>query len=109
MSAEPPFDFVISNPPYVSEAEFNELDTQVRDHEPSVALLAGEHGTDVIARLIPQAADRLAVGGWLIMEISPMIKQRVLDLVTSDGRYATPNTVRDLAQLARVVVVQKKG
>ncbi|MEA1951651.1 MAG: peptide chain release factor N(5)-glutamine methyltransferase, partial [Planctomycetota bacterium] len=53
------FDFVASNPPYISQAEMAELAPDVRDHEPHGALLGGERGTEVIERLLPQAVERL--------------------------------------------------
>ena len=61
-AAVPPerkFDFIASNPPYVSEAELAQLVKSVKDFEPRTALIAGPRGTEVIERLIPQAAERL--------------------------------------------------
>ena len=104
---EPVFDFVLSNPPYIMTSEYAELDSHVKDHEPKLALEAGEFGTDVIEKLIPQSAERLKPGGWLMMEISPMIASRVNDLIISDGRYGEPHTTKDLSQLARVVSAQR--
>lgn len=101
------FDFVVSNPPYVSEAEFAELADDVREHEPSLALKAGPDGTDVIARLIPQAAERLHAGGWLLMEISPMIADQVQALFRDDGRFAEPSVIRDTNRHARVIAAAR--
>jgi release factor glutamine methyltransferase len=101
------FNFIVSNPPYVSETELQQLAGDVRDHEPHTALVAGPHGTEVIRRLIPQAAQRLVAGGWLIMEISPMIEETVLELLADDGRFAQPRTIKDLAQLPRVISAQR--
>jgi len=106
---ERPFDYVVSNPPYVSESEYAELDPGIRDHEPQLALLAGPTGTDVIRRLIPAAAERLNPGGWLLFEISPMIAAEVRQLVTADGRFDPPIVDKDLAGLERVVCVRKSG
>ncbi len=97
------FDFVLSNPPYVSESEYAELDPQVRDHEPKLALCSGSHGTDHIERLVPQAAHHLAEDGSLIMEISPMIKDRVEGILASDGHFGSPHITNDLAKLARII------
>lgn len=97
------FDFVVSNPPYVSEAEYAQLETDVREYEPRDALVAGPQGTEVIGRLIPQAAQRLKPGGWLLMEISPMIEQKVRRRLEEDLRFAEPSLVHDLAGHARVV------
>ena len=101
-------DFVVSNPPYISQSEYANLPASVRDFEPRQALLAGEAGTEVIQRLIPQAADHLKEGGWLLLEISPMIESDVCGLIDADGRFESPQTVRDLAGLERVVKAQKR-
>ena len=97
------FDFIVSNPPYVSQAEYAQLARDVKDHEPPQALIAGELGTEVIARLIGQAAQRLKPGGWLLLEISPMIEQSVHKLLSSDGRFADLQTIPDLAGHVRVM------
>jgi len=100
-------DFVISNPPYVSENEYHELDASVRQHEPREALVGGPTGTEVIARLIPQSAQRLKSGGWLIMEISPMIANNVADLFRINERFQDVELIKDLAQHPRVVKARK--
>ncbi|MGH9476203.1 MAG: peptide chain release factor N(5)-glutamine methyltransferase [Terriglobales bacterium] len=64
-----PFDLVVSNPPYVAEAELAALQPEVRAHEPRLALVAGPAGTEIFARLIPQAAAALRPGGWLVLEL----------------------------------------
>lgn len=103
-----PFDIVVSNPPYVSAAELVALAPEVRNHEPHLALVGGEAGTEVIARLIPQAAERLVAGGWLTMEISPMIEAQVRDLLATDGRWESTRVIKDLAQLARIVEARRR-
>jgi len=110
-SAVPPeqrFDFVVSNPPYVSEAELETLIPEVRKFEPRVALLAGQRGTEVIESLLPQAAERLHPGGHLLVEISPMIHDAARALFEADGRYELGPTVKDLARLPRVVRARRK-
>jgi release factor glutamine methyltransferase len=104
-----PFDFIVSNPPYVSEAEFEQLAPDVRLHEPRVALLAGATGVEVIARLVPQAAQRLVAGGWLILEISPMIEPRVSELLAEHGGFQEPRRIQDLAHLPRVIACRRVG
>ena len=107
LPAAPTFDAIASNPPYVSAAEMEKLPRDVRDFEPHLALLGGERGTEVIARLIPQAAERLIPGGSLLLEISPMIHKDVCELLAADGRFAASSTVKDLAGLPRVVCAQR--
>ena len=108
LAADPTFAVIASNPPYIGESEIGTLSPSVIQHEPRGALIAGPTGTEVIERLIPQAAERLLAGGWLILEVSPLIASRVVELFAADGRF-TPATVgKDLAGLARVVQARRK-
>ncbi|OHB81966.1 MAG: protein-(glutamine-N5) methyltransferase, release factor-specific [Planctomycetes bacterium RBG_16_64_12] len=110
-SAVPPqrrFDFVVSNPPYVSEAEIASLPRDVREFEPRQALVAGPCGTEVIESLVPQAAERLNPGGHLLLEINPALHDAVQALLEADGRFEPGPTVKDLARLPRVVQAKRK-
>jgi release factor glutamine methyltransferase len=60
------FDLVASNPPYVATNEAHIPDPEVVDHDPEIALFAGEDGLDVI-RLVEQAARRLLKPGGLVV------------------------------------------
>ena len=106
--AEPNWDLIVSNPPYVSTSEFETLNSEVRDFEPHLALLAGPDGDEVIRRLVPQAAQRLAPGGWLLLEISPMLASAVAELVGSDGHFDQPQTIKDPAGHARVITARRR-
>jgi len=101
------FDFVVANLPYVKASEFEELAADVRQFEPKLALVAGERGTELIERLIPQAAERLAPGGWLLLEIGPAIDDDVRRLVAAEPAFELSSTSKDLAGLARVVQARK--
>jgi release factor glutamine methyltransferase len=105
--ADQRFAIIASNPPYVSEAEYAALAPEVRDHEPRTALVAGPTGTEVIERLLPQAAARLKPGGALLLEISPMLQQRVETLVASSGDWQLSPTIKDLAGHARIIVAKR--
>jgi release factor glutamine methyltransferase len=101
------FDLIVSNLPYIGLEEEATLASQVRDHEPRLALFAGPTGTEIIARLIPQAAVRLKGGGYLLMEVSPLIASAVLDLVHQSRSFEPPTILKDLAGLARVVQARR--
>jgi release factor glutamine methyltransferase len=101
---QPGFDFVVSNPPYVGESEEDEVQLEVRAHEPRQAVFAGPSGAEVIQRLIPQAESVLNPEGWLVMEISGTIAGRVEELLKGWDKVSI---VRDLQQIPRVVVAQK--
>lgn len=103
LPAEPAFDIICSNPPYVSQSEYDELPAEVRDHEPRGALLAGEKGTEIIARLVTEAAPRIIPGGRLIIELSPMIADAVRQIVKEHGGYGEAKFVKDLAGHRRVI------
>jgi release factor glutamine methyltransferase len=102
------FDFVASNPPYVSSAEFAKLPATVKNFEPRQALEAGPQGTEVIDRLIPAAAERLNPGGWLLIEISPMIEPAVKELLSREQSLEPAATLKDLAGLPRVMQAKKR-
>ncbi len=97
------FDFIVSNPPYVTTAELAALSPDVRNFEPYRALAAGQQGVDVIERLIRQAGDRLHGGGHLLFEVSPTVHDAARSLLESDERFTPGETIKDLARLPRVV------
>ena len=101
------FDFIVSNPPYVTTNELMNLEPTVRDHEPHLALDGGPEGTNVIEKILAVAPERLADGGELLIEISPMIAQRVEDLVSAAPGLEFVATLKDLSQLARVTHARK--
>jgi release factor glutamine methyltransferase len=97
------FDFVISNPPYVSDLDKNSLQPEVRDFEPHAALFAGPTGFDVIERLIPQAQRVLKHGGWLVMEIGLGQDARLKELLRG---WSHIQFVPDLQSIPRVAMAQ---
>jgi release factor glutamine methyltransferase len=94
------FDFVVSNPPYVGESEEDQVQLEVRKFEPRSAVFAGPKGTEVIARLIPQAYEALKPGGWLVMEISGTIAESVQKLLASWEEVVFTNDLQGIARIA---------
>ena len=105
----PTFHVIVSNPPYIATDEMAALPIDVKNHEPRLALEAGPKGTEIIERLIPEAAERLSRGGWLLIEISPMIEAAVHALFAADGRFEKSITVKDLAGHARIVKARRRA
>jgi release factor glutamine methyltransferase len=97
------FDYILSNPPYISTSEMAELSPDIHEQEPHVALHAGEGGIDVATLLIEQAALRLKPGGVFLVEVSPMIAAQVEQLVRNQPDFELKPTLRDLAGHPRVV------
>lgn len=100
---EDPFDFVISNPPYIPTADIHALEVGVRDYEPHQALDGGPDGLDVVRRLIAQSAAVLKPGGHLILEIGTAQEEPVRALIEAQPIFALAPTIRDHAQHPRVI------
>jgi len=98
------FDLIVSNPPYVGESEEDTVQLEVRKFEPRSAVFAGPAGTEVIERLIPQAVVALRPGGWLVMEISGTIADRVQALLRG---WDDIQVTKDLQSIPRVVRARK--
>jgi release factor glutamine methyltransferase len=94
------FDFVISNPPYVGEAEEDSVQLEVRKFEPRSAVFAGPTGVEVIERLVPQARAALRPGGWLVFEISGTIADRVRGLLSGWDAVEVRNDLQGIARVA---------
>jgi len=104
----PQFDLIVSNPPYVGEAEYSGLAPDVMNFEPKLALVAPGDGTGIIFRLIEQASSRLNCRAFLLIEISPMIAGKVSDfLAKKDKIWTEIRILRDLAGHQRIVSARK--
>lgn len=97
------FDLIVSNPPYIPEAEYRALEPNVRDYEPRLALHGGEDGLDVYRRLIPAAAGRLRPGGVLAVEVGAGQAAAVRALFATAGAFEPAQERADLAGIPRVV------
>jgi release factor glutamine methyltransferase len=102
-----PFDVIVSNPPYVTEAEWAKLPPGVRDFEPKGALVGGATGLEITTRLAAQAAERLRPGGWLVLEIHAGLERQTHEVLAATGKFTKISTLKDLAQLPRVVQTQR--
>jgi release factor glutamine methyltransferase len=98
------FDFVISNPPYVGEADVDKVQKQVREFEPKIAVFSGREGMDVYRKLVPQAHEHLRPGGWLVAEIGYSEEAKVRELL--DG-WEDVQVTADLQGIPRVVAARR--
>lgn len=98
------FDFVISNPPYVGEADADKVQKQVREFEPKIAVFSGYDGMEIYRRLIPQAFDHLRPGGWCVAEIGYSEEAKVRELLLG---WADVQVTADLQGIPRVVAARK--
>ncbi|MEZ5976616.1 MAG: peptide chain release factor N(5)-glutamine methyltransferase [Planctomycetota bacterium] len=92
------FDLVVSNPPYVDARERDELQKEVREHEPHVALFAPDGDPDHwVLRLAREAPALLAPGGLLLVELGYDQWERVGDAIENARVH------KDLAGIPRVL------
>ena len=106
--AEGKFDFILSNPPYVTEREYQSLAPEVREYEPATALVAGEDGFRDIEQIVDLATFYLAPGGTLLIEIGYEQADPVVDLVASFPALRLATISNDLQNIPRVAVIERK-
>jgi len=99
---------VVSNPPYIAFDEVRDLPAGVRDWEPPVALFSGGQGLDVSAQLVREAADVLAGGGLLALEVDARRASLVAELVARDARYRDIGVHLDLTGGERFVLAVRR-
>lgn len=80
-----PFDLIVSNPPYIAQGELAELQPEIRDHEPQLALAGGTDGLDCYRSLAAQAGHCLAERGWLMLEVGIGQADGVRQLLATEG------------------------
>lgn len=102
------FDLIVSNPPYISAAEWPTLPVDVREFEPREALWGGEDGLDFYRRLAVEAPQFLKPRGCLIMEIGHTQSAAVKELLADTGLYGTVAVEQDYAERDRVVIALRR-
>ena len=102
------FDLIVSNPPYITQADLATLQPEVRDFEPRLALDGGPDGLDAYRVLAAEAPRYLEPNGWLLMEIGAGQDKDVARLL-ADAGFDAIVTVPDSAGIMRVVGGQHHG
>ncbi|MBW7971815.1 peptide chain release factor N(5)-glutamine methyltransferase [Bradyrhizobium sp. BR 10289] len=102
-----PFDLIVSNPPYIPSGEIPKLDIEVREHDPHLALDGGNDGYDAYRALIPQAAERLAPGGALIVEAGQGQARDIETLMAAAALSVDRPAKADLGGILRAVSARK--
>ena len=99
------YDMIVANPPYIPEGEpVMEL---VVDHEPHLALFAGEDGLACYRRIVAEAQDHLVPGGWLFLEHGMGQSPAVTALLSQRG-FVDVETYQDMEERLRVVGARRR-
>lgn len=102
------FDVIVSNPPYIESDIIKTLQTEVKDHEPLLALDGGEDGLDFYRIIARDAAKYLNENGVLALEIGCDQGDAVKVLLENTGNYVAVSVLKDLNGLDRVVIAGRK-
>jgi len=99
-------DLIVSNPPYVSQAEWEQLDPVVRDHDPYSALVPGPTGLEALAQIVDESLEWLAPGASLVVELAPWQADQVRERARARG-YGGAEAPLDLSGRPRFVVAHR--
>jgi release factor glutamine methyltransferase len=103
------FHVLASNPPYVRDDEWDEMEPNVRDHEPRSALAGGPTGMDVLAPLIAGAHEWMAPGGTLLCEIGHRQREDALAVANANRGLCAAEVRKDFEGFWRLLVARRRG
>ena len=101
------YQLIVSNPPYIPTGVIEGLETNVRDHEPMLALDGGADGLDFYRRIAEDAVHHLVVGGGLFLEIGYDQATAVTNILAQQG-YGDITVIKDYSGNDRVVTSIRK-
>jgi release factor glutamine methyltransferase len=96
------FDVIVSNPPYIPKRDLAELEPEVLDYEPHLALFAERDGLDFYCKIIPKALDHLVPGGLLAFEAGHDQNEAIQALFLKHG-YVEVDSFSDLNGIPRFI------
>lgn len=100
------FDLIVSNPPYISDEDIKDLDAEVKNHDPLVALAGGSDGFDCYRQIAKIAPAMLRDGGYILLEAGAGQAGKIADIFAEKDLLHCC-TVKDLAGINRCVIMQK--
>ena len=100
--------YLCSNPPYIPDHEWEAVEPNVKDHEPTLALRAKDDGMEFVARLIDDAPRLIAPGGLLLIEIATCTAQQCLDLANAHKLLTNARIAKDSDGLDRVLIAERR-
>ena len=96
------YDVIISNPPYISQIDWKNIDPSVKNYEPKLALLGGIEGTEFINQLIIKSTKLLKKGGEIFLEVGYDQANKVKELLSLNG-FKSINIKNDLNNIPRIL------
>lgn len=103
------FTGIVANPPYIPSALISQLQPEVANHEPNMALDGGDDGLREIRALITDSLAFLEDSGVLLLEIMEGQEQQIIDLLRKQKQYHNIQAYQDLAKIPRFILTQKSS
>ena len=100
------YDLIVSNPPYIKKFDLKNLDKDVYNYEPNLALNGGLDGLSEIRKFVRLSSELIKLNGKLIIEIAHDQKKMVKKMLNENGFYVN-KVAKDLANKNRCIVSTK--
>jgi release factor glutamine methyltransferase len=100
-TANSEFDIIVSNPPYIAETDWHNIQPEVKQFEPHSALLAGKDGLDFYRKMIPELKPKLTPAGAVFLEVGYNQSGAVVTMLQQQGFNTT--VYQDYAKINRIV------
>ena len=100
------FDLIVSNPPYLTQNEINNISDEIRNFEPLIALFGGEDGLDFYQKFSKQIYNKLKKGGYLILEIGASQYSGCREIFRDSGLKLIKKE-QDLQKKDRIMIFSK--
>ncbi len=100
------YDLIVSNPPYINQFDLKNLDKDIKNFEPKLALNGGLDGLSEIRKVINKSSELIRLNGKLVIEIGFDQKEKVKKILTSKGFYIN-KTIKDYANNDRCIISTK--
>ena len=102
-------DLIVSNPPYIAKTMMKDLQPEIRDYEPEIAVYAGEDGLDFYRRIISEAPKYLAKDGCILLEMGYGQAEEIKKLIEQHKAFEHIDIKKDFAGIDRVIKAQIAG
>ncbi|MCR9076279.1 MAG: peptide chain release factor N(5)-glutamine methyltransferase, partial [bacterium] len=99
--------YLCSNPPYIPDHEWDAVEPNVKDHEPTMALLANDDGMEFVKPLIERGPELLSKGGMLLIEIAACTAEASLALAKDHPLLTRERITKDSDGLDRVLIAER--